>query len=78
MNATITHNFAYHPPVASSPEAHSRIREKARELAQLIDDLLPPAAGREKTVALTKCEEAMMWACAGVCRHARPETQPAH
>jgi len=45
------------------------VRAKAKELALLIDETLPTAAGREKATAITKCEEAMMWACAGIARH---------
>jgi hypothetical protein len=72
MNPTIERNFNFHPPGATSKgsAAHSVIRQKAKELAQLIDDLSPKDAGREKALALTKVEEAMMWACAGICRHA--------
>jgi len=69
MNATIAHNFKYHAPGAADPAKHAQIRDKARELAVLIDDLLPPAAGREKATAITNVEQAMMWACAGICRH---------
>ncbi len=69
MNATIAHNFKYHPPVGSAAVNHERVRAKARELADLIDEALPAGAGREKAIAITKCEEAMMWACAGIARH---------
>jgi hypothetical protein len=75
MNPTIEHNFKYHPPIAADPGKHAQIRAKARELAELIDGLLPAAAALEKAVAITKCEEAMMWACAGICRH--PVSEPA-
>ncbi|MDE2098225.1 MAG: hypothetical protein KGL39_13300 [Patescibacteria group bacterium] len=73
MNVEIYHNFKYHPPTGSDPVKHERVREKAMELAFLIEKLLPSAAGREKALAITKCEEAMMWACAGICRHPEPE-----
>lgn len=69
MNAQIEHNFKYHPPGPNSVEKHTAIRAKAKELAALIDETLPIAAGREKASAITKCEEAMMWACAGIARH---------
>jgi len=75
MNAQIEHNFRYHQPSGLDVVKHDRIRHKARELADLIDELLPQAAAREKAVAITKCEEAMMWACAGVCRHPEPVRQ---
>ena len=72
MNAQIEHNFKYHPPTGSDPVKHALIRDKARELALLIDELLPATAGREKASAITNCEQAMFWACAGVCRHGEP------
>jgi hypothetical protein len=71
MNATIEHNFKYHPPVGSAAEKHAAIRAKVRELAHLIDQSLPPEAAREKATAITKCEETMMWACAGIARHSK-------
>ncbi len=73
MNAQIAHNFKYHPPSETSPVDHARIRDKAKELALLIDEILPPASAREKATAITHVESAMMWACAGVCRHPQPE-----
>lgn len=70
MNAQIIHNFKYHPPTGSAVVDHQRVRDAAKTLALLIDEVLPPNAGREKALAITKCEEAMMWACAGIARHA--------
>jgi hypothetical protein len=69
MNATIDHNFKYHPPKGNAADTHAAVRAKAKELAALIDETLPTAAGREKAAAITKVEEAMMWACAGIARH---------
>jgi len=71
MNPALEHNFKYHPPAGNAAETHAAIRAKAKELAVLIDDTLPTAAGREKATAITKCEEAMMWACAGIARHSK-------
>lgn len=76
MNAQIAHNFKYHPPgCADAATKHAAVREKAQELAQLIDSSLPPVAGREKASAITKVEEAMYWACAGIARHGQ---EPRH
>lgn len=63
----LDNRFAYHP--ASTQErrdAHERVRAAARELADAINGLVPD--GREKATALTKTEEAMFWANAGVAR----------
>lgn len=66
---SIEHNFKYHPPVGNAAAKHEAVRAQAKALANLINDTLPPNAGREKATAITKCEEAMMWACAGIARH---------
>jgi hypothetical protein len=71
MNRAIAHNFKYHPPTGSAVVIHERVRAKAKELAALIDEVLPANAAREKATAITKCEEAMMWACAGIARHSQ-------
>lgn len=71
MNPAIEHNFKYHPPGEGSKAIHEEIRRRAKELAEYIDTALPASAGREKATAITKCEEAMMWACAGIARHAK-------
>lgn len=76
MNPTIVHNFKYHPPTGSAVVDHQRVRDAAKNLAALIDEVLPAGAGREKATAITKCEEAMMWACAGIARHSHEPTQP--
>lgn len=73
MNATIEHNFAYHPPTPETGVAHAQIRAKAKELAALIDETLSAEAGRERATAITHVESAMMWACAGVVRHGAKE-----
>lgn len=71
MNPQIEHNFKYHPPVGDAADKHAAIRAKAKELATLIDESLPTAAGRERATAITHCEQAMMWACAGIARHSQ-------
>jgi hypothetical protein len=76
MNATIEHNFKYHPPTGKAIEAQAAVRAKAKELALLIDELLPPAAGREKALAITSCEQTMMFACAGIARHMNTPAPP--
>jgi hypothetical protein len=72
----IAHNFKYHPPVGNAAEAHMLVRAKAKELANAIAQLVPANAGREKALAITKCEEAMMWACAGIARHSNENIPP--
>lgn len=76
MNAQIAHNFKYHPPTGTAVVDHQRVRDKAREQADLIDQVLPAGAGREKATAITQVENAMMWACAGIARHYTPPPEP--
>jgi hypothetical protein len=70
MNAQIEHNFKYHPPRGNAAADHQAVREALKVAAETIDRMVPH--GREKATALSKCEEAMMWACAGIARAADP------
>lgn len=63
----INNDFTYHPPKEGQPELYHAIREEARNLAHFIDQLV--LDGREKSLALTKLEEAVFWANAGVARN---------
>lgn len=66
-SADIDHRFAFH--AASTQEKrdeHSSARAVLRTAALRIDALCPD--GREKALAITKLEEAMMWANAGIAR----------
>lgn len=67
MNAKIENNFTYHAPKAGQPEIYEALRSKAKELAYVIETMVPD--GREKSLAMTKLEEASMWANAGVARN---------
>lgn len=64
---TIAHNFAHHPP-KSEPQikAHEAVREACKQAALQIDKFCHTS--REKSLALTKLEEAMMWANASIAR----------
>jgi len=62
----IDHNFKYHPPTESKHELYFKIREKAKELANIIQMEVPE--GREKSLAMTKLEETVMWANSGIAR----------
>ncbi|MDR3560500.1 MAG: hypothetical protein P4N59_03520 [Negativicutes bacterium] len=67
MNARIENNFKYHAPKANQPVMYEAIREKAKELAYLIDALCPDS--RERSVAMTELETAVMWANAAIARN---------
>lgn len=59
--------FTYYPPKPGQPERYVNIRDKAKELALLIDDYVPDS--REKSVAMTNLEQVVMWANAGIARN---------
>jgi hypothetical protein len=62
----IENNFKYHTPKPGQPEKYTAIREKSKELAYLINDTCPNS--RERALAMTKLEEATMWANAAIAR----------
>ena len=63
----IENAFTYHPPKPGQPEKYQAIRKMGKELAYLIDELVPDS--REKSLAQTKLEESVMWANAGIARN---------
>lgn len=67
MKEQIDNNFRYHAPKEGQPEKYEAIRSTARTFAYLIDELVPNS--REKSLAMTKLEEAVMWANAGIARN---------
>lgn len=67
MNPKIENTFTYHTPKDDQPAKYQAIREKAKELAYMIDELVPDS--REKSLAMTKLEECSMWANAGIARN---------
>ena len=66
QNETIENNFKYHAPTGDQQTKYEALRAKGKELAYLIEESCPP--GREKSLAITKLEEAIMWANASVAR----------
>lgn len=66
MHARVDSDFKYHPPKPGQPVRYEQIRESARVLAHTIVELVPP--GREQSTALTRLEEAVMHANAGIAR----------
>lgn len=59
--------FTYHPPKDDQPARYISIREKAKELATMISTLCPES--RERSLAFTKIDEAVMWANASIARN---------
>lgn len=66
-NEELESRFTYHAPKDGQPERYERIRYKAKMLAAYINENCPES--REKSLALTKIEEAVMWANAAIARN---------
>ena len=65
--AEIKKNFTYHAPNEDKFKIYQAVREQGRALAELI--LAEAPQGREQALALTKVEEAVMWANAAISRN---------
>ena len=63
----ITKRFTYHPPKGNQAERYEAIRAEAKIMANLIHDLAPDS--REKSLAFTNLEQAIMWANAAIARN---------
>lgn len=66
MDETIENNFTYHAPKGGEPEMYERVRGEAKGLAYTVAELCPPS--RERSLAMTKLEEAVFWANASIAR----------
>lgn len=63
----LEHRFAYHRPATQARvDAHQTIRAAMLTAAREVERLCPE--GREQSLAVTKLEEAMMWANAAIAR----------
>lgn len=67
LNPTIENNFKYHSPKDGQPEKYTSLRDKGKEFAYMIEEFCPNS--REKSLAITKLEEAIMWANASIARN---------
>lgn len=67
LKAQIENNFTYHAPKANQPDRYENLREKGKNLALTIVDSCPHS--RERSLALTKLEESIMWANAAIARN---------
>jgi len=67
LHDDIENRFKYHRPSGTQPERYEGIRSTARSLAHYIIEMCP--ASREKGLALTNLEQAVMWANASIARN---------
>lgn len=64
----ITNRFTYHLPTSDQVMIYNTILcNMALGLAKYMDRILPDS--REKSIAITKLDEAVMWANASIARH---------
>ncbi|HWY33594.1 MAG TPA: hypothetical protein VNX68_03040 [Nitrosopumilaceae archaeon] len=62
----LDNRFTYHPPKGNQGDIYAAIRSKAKELAELI--VASSKDSRELSLSITKLEECVMWANAGISR----------
>lgn len=67
VNEQFENNFKYHAPKEGQTDKYQLLREKGKQLAYLINGNCPPSI--ETSLALTKVEEAIMWANASIARN---------
>ena len=63
--------FTYHAPHGNQPQMYQELRGKAREFAHMINEMVPDS--REKSLALTKLQETIMWANSGIAVNMKKE-----
>jgi hypothetical protein len=63
----LDNRFTYHAPKSVQPARYKSIRGHARAFAELINGECPDS--REKSLAITKLEEVVMWANAAIARN---------
>jgi len=63
-NDQIENTFTYHKPFGDQPERYEIIRGEAKRLAQVLQRACPES--REKSLALTNLQQAVMWANASI------------
>jgi len=56
--------FTYHKPFGDQPKKYEQLRDEAKTLAILIQELCPES--REKSLAITNLQQAIMWANASI------------
>jgi hypothetical protein len=56
--------FTFHPATIKTGPVHDLVRSKHRDLAEWVYEMVPDS--RERSLALTALQEAMMWANAAV------------
>lgn len=66
QQSDIDNRFTYHAPKPGQPDIYVMVRAWAKDLANFINEQCPE--GREKSLAVTRIEEAVFWANAAIAR----------
>jgi hypothetical protein len=61
--------FTYHKPFGTQNDRYVKMRERARDLALLINESTPES--REKSLAITSLQQTIMWANAAIAINER-------
>ena len=64
----LENRFTYHAPKGDQPATYESIRDRGWNMAIYLSAVCPDC--RELSIAVTKIEEAVMWANAAIARHA--------
>ena len=64
VRAQLEQSFTYHAPSGDQPERYVVLRDAAKTLALLTVEHVRPS--RERSLAITKLEEYVMWANKGI------------
>jgi hypothetical protein len=63
----LENRFTYHAPKGDQATRYEQIRDAGHDLAGIIDQRCPDS--REKSLAITHLEQAVMWANAAIARN---------
>lgn len=63
----LANRFTYHPPNPTQIDVYAQIRAIGHAFAVALNEMVPDS--REKSLAITKLEEVVMWANAGIARN---------
>lgn len=66
-SADLENRFTYHPPKDNQAARYEILRAAGRSLAEEINHSCPDS--REKSLAITHLEDAIMWANAAIARN---------
>jgi len=67
VDGELVKRFTYHRPIDDQPDRYEQIRARAYDFGVFLNTNCPQS--RELSLAMTKLEEAVMWANAAIARN---------